>query len=93
MVASETADRVATFAGLTLGLASAWLLISTIRRSGRAPWPVLAVMVAATAAITLLPGLGATGAERVGTVWWGSDAGVLPMPSSPCSSARRLGLL
>ena len=64
---------------LSVGVAAAGavMLIYLSRRFGTVPSWACALAVIAGAFTAYVPGWGAVGCERVGTAWWGGDAGLL----------------
>lgn len=77
LLSIESATWLPTSAGLALATAAAVLVIHSVHSSGRLSWPVGAFAVLSAGIAELLPGFGFEGCARVGTVWWGFEAGLL----------------
>lgn len=74
------ADRVPvawTSVAVAVAVACATMLIYLSRRLGVIPDWACGVAVAAEAFTAFVPGWGGLGCDRVGTAWWGGDAGLL----------------
>lgn len=77
--------------GLTVGIAPVWgsgvalcvlvgvaVLVLRLTRTGEAaPGWAAAVIAASSGIVAYLPGLGASGCERIGMAWWGAAGGLL----------------
>ena len=77
LVSIGSPSWLSTLTGLMLAAAAAVLVIHSVQRSGQLPWLVGAFAVVSAGVAEWLPGFGFEGCARVGTVWWGFEAGLL----------------